>query len=260
MYQGGIVQKYKLILMLTISMLFGLGDSMASTIEDRKEAIKKMETYTPSEEQIRRKARSESILKAEKVPYIEHLPVIESETEANIQDENEVELRALCLVVVAVKGEGLEQEVINDLVSRYGLAKHLTPKEKAFINDPSPTQHDKIQFVWRYESAWVMLWALGFIEELPRPDQIADVPKLAEIVRSNTTESFQKKGKLRKPSELLDQADLIYRYHWAVTDARINGREPPAGLDGSVVYERHYSLNWLIGYMDEEWDDISTDT
>jgi hypothetical protein len=105
-----------------------------------------------------------------------------------------------------------------------------------------------------------MLWALGFIEELPRPDQIADVPKLAEIVRSNTTESFQKKGKLRKPSELLDQADLIYRYHWAVTDARINGREPPAGLDGSVVYERHYSLNWLIGYMDEEWDDISTDT
>ena len=254
------MQRFRLILALIISMLFSFEVSMASTLEDRKEAIKKMETYTPSEEQIQRKARSESILKAENVPYIEHLPVIESEMEANIQEENEVELRALCLVVVAVKGEGLEQEVIDDLVSRYGLAKYLTPKERAFIDNPSPTQHDKIQFVWRYESAWVMLWALGFIEELPRPDQIADVPKLAEIVRSNTTESFQAKGKLRKPSELLDQADLIYRYHWAVTDARINGREPPAGLDGSVVYERHYSLNWLIGYMDEEWDDVSTDT
>src|SRR5690606_13439435 len=27
-------------------------------------------------------------------------------------------------------------------------------------------------------------------------------------------------------SELLDQADLIHRYHWAVTDTRIKGLEP----------------------------------
>jgi hypothetical protein len=27
-----------------------------------------------------------------------------------------------------------------------------------------------------------------------------------------------------------------------------------------VVYERHYALNWLTGYMDQDWDDISTDT
>jgi hypothetical protein len=260
MYQGGIVQGCRLVTLVFVLALFGTGASVASTPEERREAIKKMETYTPSEEQVQRKERSEGLLKAEKVPYIEHLPVIESEKEAKIRDEADVELRALCLVIVAVKGEGLEQEAIDDLVSKYGLAKHFTPKEKAFIANPSPTQHDKVQFVWRYESAWVMLWALGFIDTLSRPDQIADVPKLAEIIRSHTTESFQANGKLRKASELLDQADLIYRYHWAVTDARINGREPPAGLDGSVVYERHYSLNWLIGYMDEEWDDISTDT
>nr|WP_246762835.1 DUF4272 domain-containing protein [Rhizobium sp. NZLR1] len=27
-----------------------------------------------------------------------------------------------------------------------------------------------------------------------------------------------------------------------------------------AVYARHYALNWLIGYMDQDWDDISTDT
>jgi len=27
-----------------------------------------------------------------------------------------------------------------------------------------------------------------------------------------------------------------------------------------VTLERHYALNWLIGYMEQEWDDISTDT
>jgi hypothetical protein len=68
------------------------------------------------------------------------------------------------------------------------------------------------------------------------------------------------KAKLRTMKEILDEADLIYRYHWAVTDARVKGRDAPAGLDGGVVYERHYTLNWLIRYGDQEWDDISTDT
>jgi uncharacterized protein DUF4272 len=31
-------------------------------------------------------------------------------------------------------------------------------------------------------------------------------------------------------------------------------------LDSGVVYERHYALNWLIGYMGREWDDVTTDT
>ena len=73
-------------------------------------------------------------------------------------------------------------------------------------------------------------------------------------------EQFISSAKLRTPSEILDQADLIYRYHWAVVDARVNGKEPPAKLDPSVVMERHYALNWLIGYMNQEWDDVSTDT
>ncbi|MDR2636809.1 MAG: DUF4272 domain-containing protein [Zoogloeaceae bacterium] len=31
-------------------------------------------------------------------------------------------------------------------------------------------------------------------------------------------------------------------------------------MEPGVTMERHYALNWLIGYMDQEWDDISTDT
>jgi hypothetical protein len=58
---------------------------------------------------------------------------------------------------------------------------------------------------------------------------------------------------------MLDQADLMYRYNWAVTDARINSK-PSADLEAGVVQERHYALNWLIGYMDQDWDDVSTDT
>ncbi|MEL7084026.1 MAG: DUF4272 domain-containing protein [Cyanobacteria bacterium P01_A01_bin.3] len=230
------------------------------TAEERREGIEALENNLPTPEQAERKQRSLAILEAEGVPYLETLPVIESEENSEIRPEEDVEFRALCLVIVAAKGEGVEQAVINQLVEDYGLAKYLTPDERAFIDNANPTQQQRIDFLWRYESAWVMMWALGFLDELPRPDTIADVPQLVGIVRDNSTESFQEAAQLRPAAELLDRADLIYRYNWAVTDARINGREAPANLNGSVVYERHYSLNWLIGYFGQDWDDVSTDT
>lgn len=207
-----------------------------------------------------RKASSMAILKSEDVPLIEHLPAIESEAESTRRTTEEVATRALALCVVAVKGEGLEQEIVEHIIKDYGLAGGFTPNEQKFIKDPKPSQHDRIQFAWRYECYWVMLWALGFIERLGRPDTICDVKQAVMIMQQNGRDGFMKMAKLRPQSEILDAADLIYRYHWAVVDARVNGREAPAGLDGGVVMERHYALNWLIGYMDQDWDDVSTDT
>ncbi len=166
----------------------------------------------------------------------------------------------MALCIVAVKGEGLEQELIDKLVEQYSLASAFTPDEKAFIENPNPTQHDRVQFAWRYEGYWVMLWALGFLDKLERPDTICDVKLAVSILRDHGRDGFLKKAKLRPQAELLDAADLIYRYHWAVVDARVNESEAPAGLDSGIVMERHHALNWLIGYMDQEWDDVSTDT
>ena len=105
-----------------------------------------------------------------------------------------------------------------------------------------------------------MLWALGFIDKLERPDAICDVKRAVTILRDNGRQGFLRKSKLRPQSEILDVADLIYRYHWVIEDVCVNGQKALAGLDLGVVMERHYALNWLIGYMGQAWDDISTDT
>ncbi len=213
-----------------------------------------------SKEAQARKERSIAILKKQVVPYIDHLPLIETEEQAKRRTTEEVALRAIALCIVAVKGEGIEQEVVKSLVKQYGIAASLSPNETKFIENPNPSQQDRIQFGWRYECYWVMLWALGFIEDLNRPDSICEVPRAVSILRDNGRDGFIKKAKLRSISEILNEADLIYRYHWAVVDSRVNGRGVPSGLDAGVVMERHYALNWLTGYMDQEWDDISTDT
>lgn len=236
-----------------------IGSTPDSSLQDRQERIKQLE-LSVSEEAQARKNRSIASLTAEQVPLNEHLPLIETEVESTRRTSQEVATRAMALCVVAVKGEGLEQEVINKLINDYELDNSFTPNEREFIDNPNPTKHDRVQFTWRYECYGVMLWALGYIDELERPDKICDVKAAVTIFQENGREGFIKKAKLRPQSELLDAADLIYRYHWAIRDARINNREAPAGLDSGVVMERHHALNWLVGYMDQAWDDVTTDT
>ena len=208
----------------------------------------------------KRKARSEIILNKFKVPINKYLPYIEDEGEALVRNKEEVAKRAMALLVVAVKAEGLEQEIVDQLIQGYDLKNVLSPDEVKFISDKSTSQHEKTQFIWRYEAAWVLLWALGYVDELSYPNAICDVPAAITFLQQRTKEQFIADSNLRSISKILDEADLIYRYHWAVVDARINGKPSPSGIDSSVVLERHYTLNWLIGYMDQEWDDISTDT
>jgi hypothetical protein len=227
--------------------------------DERKEKIESMEMNV-SPEALQRKERSEALLRAEGVPVNKFLPAIETEKEAKHRSKDEVAYRALALLVVAVKGEGLEQPIVERIIEDYGLEGHLTPKERTFLRNASPSDHDRIQFAWRYEAAWVLLWALGYVEELQKPTAICDVPRAVGFMKERDTKQFLADAKLRSMREILEQADRIYRYHWAVVDARIKGKKAPAALEPGVTLERHYALNWLIGYMEQEWDDISTDT
>ena len=234
--------------------------AMSQTSEQRKQEIQKREASAPSKEALERKERSVKRLQQEGVPTIAHLPVIEDSTEARSRTKEEIAHRAIAVCITAVKGEGLDQANVDRLVKKFGAEKFFSPKEAAFVKDPKPSKQDRIQFSWRYECLWVMLWSLGYVDQLDRPAGVCDVPKAVSFLRDRDTAQFIKDAKLRPLSEILDQADLIYRYHWAVVESRVKKREAPGKLDGGVVQERHYVLNWLIGYMGQEWDEISTDT
>jgi hypothetical protein len=171
-----------------------------------------------------------------------------------------VAIRALALSVVAVKAESLDQVLTQQLIARFQLEGAFTPEEQAFIANPQPSARERNKFGWRYECLWVLLWALGFAEKLGRPDHIMDAGQGVGIIKRLGRGGFLAQARLRPAAELLDAADLIYRYDWAVVDARIKQHPPPAGLDPDVVVEWHYALNWLIAYSDQEWDDVSTDT
>lgn len=101
----------------------------------------------------------------------------------------------------------------------------------------------------------------GLIPTLNHPNKIVDADVVFDlVVNTPGPAKLRSDARLRSASEILDEADLIYRIDWACVDARVNGSPTPEGVDCDVVQERHHALNWLIGYQRQAWDDVSTDT
>ncbi|MFS0837412.1 DUF4272 domain-containing protein [Paenibacillus sp. 1P03SA] len=216
-----------------------------------------------------RKERNMLLLKEQGVPVIEHLPVIDGDEFAVIRTKEEIAARAAALCMIAMYGadvaEGSDikeaKEYIEDVIELYGVSPFLTEKERAFLESGTPDPTDAIQFAWMYECYWVLLWSLGYVEELGYPGSVCDVQEAVDALRlAGDFDTFYEQANVRPKEDILEEADRIYRYDWACVDARINGRPAPAGLDGGVVVERHRALNWLVRYMDAEWDDVSMDT
>jgi hypothetical protein len=252
----------QLIVIHLLFLVFTIGGCRREVTTNRHEVNQaQLQNVSMKEkEALDRKKRSMAQLRAERIPVNEGLPIIEIESEAKFRSTEQVALRAMALCVVASRAEGLDENMTKKLIADFRLSETLTPKEKEFMFNPNPSAHDRSQFVWRYECCWALLWALGFVEDLKTPNSICDVQLVVRIIRDHGRDDFLKKARLRSKAEILDTTDLVYRYHWAVRDAQLNGRKSPTGLNPDVVMERHYVLNWIVGYLGQEWDDVSTDT
>ena len=154
------------------------------------------------------------------------------------------------------------REFVAPIIESYGAEKFFSPDEKAYLDDPDSDEKTQIQYAWQYENLWVMEWALGFTEDLFWPNRICDVPGTVRLLKDRQTmETLLAAARLRPRSELLEQADLIYRLHWACVDARVMGMPAPQELEEGVVMERHRALFWLAGCDGMcGWDDVDLST
>ena len=203
----------------------------------------------PSQEAVDRRARSNERLAAESVSVPADLPTQPDSTKANLRTKEQIAQRAIAVCLTAFKAERMEQEKIDELVKSYKAdkLKYLRPDEKDFIDTAAPTNDASNRYLWRYESLVVLMWALGYSDTLERPDSSLDVGKTVSYLSGKSYEQFLAGAHVRSVNELLDEADLIYRYQWAINDARKRGRSAPTGLDRGIVQQRQDALNWLLG-------------
>ena len=249
-----------------------------------KDGKSDLEYYMPSEvpippdwskdappEAVERRNKSMALLRDKHIYVTPWLPLLWERAEEPGRTLEEVCGRAAALLVVSLYsecrlGEHMSyeesREFVDPIIEGYGAEGFFSPDEKAYLDDPNSDEKTQIQYAWQYENLWVMEWALGLTDDLFWPTRICDVPESVRIMREYPTmEELTAAAKLRPRRELLDQADLIYRLHWACVDARVMGMPAPQELEEGVVMERHRALFWLAG-VDEMcgWDDVDLST
>lgn len=213
------------------------------------------------ESETRKKATIE-LLQQIGIPILESLPVIPSSNQIIYRTEEEVATRIITLAAVAVKGELRKSEIPFQVLEKYAIhPDDVSPWELHFLQNTAPDEQDFINAVWRYESLYVLMWAAGYTDGLHFPSEIVDVASLIEPIREyRDFEEFLLNFNLRDINEILNELDLTYRLHWACVNAQLKNEPMPNNINASIVYERHYALNWLIDRYEENWDDVSTNT
>lgn len=206
--------------------------------------------------------------------YVCELPMNGDDDEIKLRDKEEIVQRMLGTMFVSLYSEGMlnpdENMSVNEArkfiqknMKKYSIKKPekiLTPNELAYIHDDNPEERTMIAYSWNYEHLYVLEWVLGLVE-WNEPTQICNVGLMVHNFLSfKSIKDICKKTTMRSKKEILDKADLVYRMDWAAVDARIHGMQGPAGIDHGVIQARHKVFNWLIRFMDAEWDDVDTPT
>ncbi|WP_420458225.1 DUF4272 domain-containing protein [Neolewinella sp.] len=212
-----------------------------------------------TEEQTARRDRTNALLIERGIQVPTFLPCLPAVADLPFRPVEEVIDRAYGLLVTAAKGEGIEQQHLERVVAEKSITS-LSPQEEEIYRTEELTPQQRAYASWRYESLHVLLWALGTVDRLQYPSDTCDVCDTVRALLNPTREDFTNSVHLRSPYELLDELDQTYRMHWACVNARLRKEEVGGALDCSVVYERHYALNWLVDLEGDGWDDVRTDT
>lgn len=209
-----------------------------------------------------RKKQTEILLKSLNIPFIDHLPLIEEESEVKIRTAQEIAERALILVYLAYVSEVPdERENVIEFLKTNFLWNKVSPAEKELFQKEELTRQETANISWRSEGVLLLLWTINKVDKLELPIEQVEIPEIVSRLPEFLTDpsEFIKSSIIRPTTEILDQSDLIYRLHWATRNANLNNQPMPANLDLSIIMERHYAINWVTFYADE-WDEISTDT
>lgn len=245
------------------------GQSGPSNFRPHACTRKVMGQEVTSEEGEQRKNKTIAYLKDKAIPYTASLPQLPTIEACQFKTKEDIARRAVALLIViqfacdVAQGGNVEEsrDFFINMLRTYKVENDLTENERDFLQASEPDVQKAINISWQYEAYWTLIWALGFVEELDFPDEVCDCEYAIQVVSNcETFEQFYLQAVMRSQEEILDEADKIYRYHWACVDSRIQERPAPAGMNESIVMERRRGLFWIIGHRNEEWDTISMDT
>jgi hypothetical protein len=185
------------------------------------------------------------------------------EVEDEIRPAQEVARRSLALFAVVGTALSAPRDEVVSWLRTEGLWDALTPREVAYLELTNPPRQARVNFGWQSERLTVLLWALGKIQELPDSATECDTSIFNSVLppfARKSAQAFIAQATLIDEDRLWKQAALYLDDHWKARDARLYERSMPLGIDIEIVQERHHAINWITGYGDLPWAEVTTDT
>jgi hypothetical protein len=209
--------------------------------------------------QLARKETTESYLRSRGVPVNSRLPFTESPEELSVATPQQVARRACIISGLLSLAFGAPRHSVLRFFESGGLFEHATASELALVHATSLEQKQTERLKIQIEGPWELAWVLCLI---PRSDHfqycgqhlITLVPKLDEPVSG-----FVERAQMRPLDDLLAEADMLYRLHWAVREASLRQQSIPNCLRFYVTDERLRAINWVL-FSDVSWEDTDTST
>jgi hypothetical protein len=205
---------------------------------------------------LQRKENTERILATYGLVIVDDLPLLEEEHAIILRTSQEIAQRILILTYLncVATDHSLRQEVMMFLIHQK-LWNHVTEEEKDLFHKTELTEGELSTILWRAESIWILLWSINKVDELELPNQEVDLQAIFPLLPGffEPTDEFIRTASIRATSEILDQADFVFRLNWALREASLKG-SPSTLFNESIAYERFFAINWVTG-MRERWVD-----
>lgn len=244
---------------LAINEIMSFADHALKTVEIGEDDRSNIEA-------LNRKMNSISILQQQGIPYIDELPPLPSSYDIVGKTYDEIAKRAIALCICCNYASDIvsnkkkkyikeSKKFFNKLLDKYNVKDIMTKEERELFEKGN--RDVAIQISWQFEGCAVLLWTLGLLDYPSYPDTLVNPDEITSIISScNNYSEFIRKCEFRSVEEILDLADLTYRYNWYCVDAQIEGEEPK--INSEIVVERYRALKWLL--TDEKWDKVDINT
>jgi hypothetical protein len=188
-----------------------------------------------------------------------NLPEIRGYNKPYARSAKKIAVRTVILQGVVAVGFHVDPKPVIKWFKNQHVWEHVTPEEKAFLLNRSPTSQLRNSFCWHQEAEWTLLWVIGKVESLGLPTRQCDTKRLVDEIippLGSDIAQFISTARLRKPGKLLAEDDRTYNL-WCYAQAARRKGSVPEDLVWPVLYERRYAFEWLDGF--QEWDDVTCD-
>ena len=195
-------------------------------------------------------------LKKDNIPVLEYMRTVPINSITVIKSKEEILDKvivdytlATCALYMLTGSSNLVSTLLDKLDDKYDIRTRLSLEDKATVVDivnNNILANGLEDITKKYEGVAVCLWALGFMNR-PSSNEKCDIKEINKILfKVHDYSDLLFKAKVRPKEEILDFADLVSRYFWAVREIKSgNGLDK---LDPDIVEVQNETLDFITSY------------